>query len=49
MIRLDVLVCGFKPSADLLVTVQPRTAGGLQLNLGIVQREKLVNLGPLVE
>src|SRR4051794_41228588 len=46
---LHILEPGFVPGAYFVVTAQPRSAGGLQLNLGVVQREKLVHVAPLVE
>lgn len=47
--RLNVLVFPFKPIAQFAVPVQPRAAWGLELNLGIVQREKLVHTVPRIE
>ena len=47
--RLNVLVFLFKPIAQFAVPVQPRAAWGLELNLGIVQREKLVHTVPRIE
>jgi hypothetical protein len=40
---------GFEPIAYLVVTAQSRPARGLQLYVGIVQREKLVDVAPLIE
>src|SRR5215204_784441 len=45
----QVLISRFKPIADLVVTAQARAARGLQLNLGVVQREKLVDVVSPVE
>jgi hypothetical protein len=47
--RLHVLKSRFEPIARLVVTMQSRPAWGLQLNLGIEQREKLGNVAPLIE
>jgi hypothetical protein len=46
---LHVLISRFKPIAHLVVTAQARAAWGLELNLGVVQREKLVNVVPPIE
>ena len=47
--RLHVLISRFKPIAHLVVPAQPRPAWSLEHNLGIVQREKLVNVVPPIE
>jgi hypothetical protein len=47
--RLHVLKSRFEPVASLVVTVQSRPAGSLQLNLGIEQREKLSDVAPIIE
>jgi hypothetical protein len=44
-----VLISRFKPIAHLVVPAQPRPAWSLEHNLGIVQREKLDNVVPLIE
>jgi hypothetical protein len=44
-----VLKSRFEPVASLVVTAQSGPARGLQLNLGIEQREKLGNVAPLIE
>lgn len=44
-----VLVSHSKPFAHLVVPAQPRPAWSLEHNLGIVQREKLVNVVPRIE
>jgi hypothetical protein len=46
---LHVLKWRFKPIAHLVVPAQPRSTWGLELNLGIVQREKFVNVVPPIE
>jgi hypothetical protein len=46
---LHVLISRFKPIAHLVVPPQPRPAWSLEHNLGIVQREKLVNVVPRIE
>jgi hypothetical protein len=46
---LHVLISRVKPIAHLVVTAQARAAWGLELNLGVVQREKLVDVVPPVE
>jgi hypothetical protein len=47
--RLHVLKSRFEPVASLVVTAQSRPARGLQLNLGIEQREKLGDVAPIIE
>src|SRR5919197_2430424 len=44
-----VLISRFKPIAHLVVPAQPRPAWSLELNLGIMQGEKLVNVVPPIE
>jgi hypothetical protein len=46
---LRVLISRFKPIAHLVVPAQPRSTWSLEHNLGIVQREKLVNVVPPIE
>jgi hypothetical protein len=46
---LHGLISRFKPIAHLVVPAQPRPAWSLEHNLGIVQREKLVNVIPPIE
>jgi hypothetical protein len=46
---LHVLISRFKPFAHLVVAAQPRPAWSLEHNLGIVQREKLVDVVPRIE
>jgi hypothetical protein len=46
---LHGLISRFKPIAHLVVPAQPRPAWSLEHNLGIVQREKLVNFIPPIE
>src|SRR5919198_1925221 len=46
---LHVLISRFKPFAHLVVPAQPRPAWRLEHNLGIVQREKPVNVVPRIE
>ena len=41
---LHVHISRLKPIAHLVVPAQPRPAGSLEHNLGIVQQEKLVNV-----
>ena len=47
--RPHVLKSRFEPIASLVMTAQSGPARGLQLNLGVEQREKLANVAPLVE
>src|SRR3954453_4350213 len=47
--RLHVLKSRFEPVASLVVTAQSRPARGLQLNLGVEQREKLGDVAPIIE
>ena len=47
--RLYVLIPRFEPIAHLVVPAQPRPAWSLEHDLGIVQREKLVNVVPPIE
>jgi hypothetical protein len=47
--RLNVLIFLLKPIAQFGVPVQPRPAWGLELNLGIVQREKLIHIVSRIE
>src|ERR671930_1619698 len=42
--RPHVLVSRFKPSAHLVVPAQPRPTRSLEHNVGIVQRDKLVDV-----
>jgi hypothetical protein len=46
---LHVLISRLKPIAHLVVPAQPRPAWSFEHNLGIVQREKLVNVVPPIE
>ena len=46
---LHVHISRFKPITQLVVPAQPRPAWSLEHNLGIVQREKLVNVVPPIE
>jgi hypothetical protein len=47
--RLHVLISRFKPIAHLVVTTQSRPPWGLEHNLAIVQREKLINVVAPIE
>jgi hypothetical protein len=47
--RAHGLISRFKPIAHLVVPAQPRPAWSLEHDLGIVQREKLVDVIPRIE
>jgi hypothetical protein len=47
--RPHILEASFVPLPRLVMTAQSWAPRGLQLNLGVEQREKLANVAPLVE